>query len=164
MPAKKSSPETQPSAQDRPRARKKSSTESGPAPSVPPPAAPAPSSLRWFAPVAIALAVAVLSGLLLAIHRPLDLAAAEQRLARMEAILDSSAPAGEGSQGDVSSTQRVARICRESLREMVRMWNAYVRELKARESGRRVKVHAAERRFDTAREQASLAIRRCEAA
>jgi hypothetical protein len=123
---------------------------------------PARPSPRWFTPAAVALAVALLIGILLEIS-PLDLAAAEDRLARMEAIVDSTGLSGGGLRAELASAERVARACREGLRDMVRMWNRYVRELRAAESspGR---YQTARRRFDRAQNQASLAVRRCEQA
>jgi hypothetical protein len=167
MPPKKSSTKTKTTAPQRPRARKRSTTEPQPVATEPQPVAPEPQhvapphpSPRWFTPVAIVLAVALLIGVVLEIN-PLDLAAAEERLARMEAVVDSTGTSGGGLHAEVASAERVARACREGLRSMVRMWNQYVRELKAAEASPQ-RFRAARRRFDRAQKQASLAVRRCE--
>lgn len=169
MASKKSSTKTEPPAPKRPRARKSPTTESQPvaaesqpvAPELQP-VAPLRPSPPWFTPVAVALAVALLIGILLEIH-PLDLAAAEERLARMEAMVDPTGTSAGGLRAELASADRVARACREGLREMVRMWNRYVEELKAAEASP-ARFRAARRRFDAARERASVAVRRCERA
>jgi hypothetical protein len=107
--------------------------------------------------VAIGLAVALLLGILLEINRPLDLAAAQDRLSRMEAVVDPIDSARAG----LARAEEAARLCRDGLQSMVRMWNRYVQELKASEASRS-RYRAARRRFDTAQKHASLAVRRCE--
>jgi hypothetical protein len=163
MPPKKSPKETQPLAPQRPRARKRATsatTEPQPVAPASQRVAPPRPSPRWFTPAAIALAVALLIGILLEIS-PLDLAAAEDRLLRMEAMVDSTAAGGTTMQERLASAEKVARLCREGLLSMVRMWNRYVQELKASEA-RPARFRAARRRFDTAQKEASLAVQRCE--
>ena len=177
MASKKSSTRTEPTAPKRPRARKKPDTATPPVatpaqpmaaqpmvfqadpaePTAFRPAALPSSSRRWLALIAGALAAALLIGLLLEINHPLNLAAAHERLVRMEAGLDGTS----GERAELASAQRVARACREGLRSMVRMWNRYVGELKAAEASP-ARFRAARRRFDEAQERASLAVRRCE--
>jgi hypothetical protein len=168
MPPKKSATETQPTAPKTPGARKKRTpTETQPAEPAPQPLAlevhptavhPTP---RWFTPVAIGLAVAVLLGILLEINPPLGLASAGDRLSRLEAMVNSSGAGGTALQARLASAEKVARLCREGLQSMVRMWNRYVQELKASEASP-ARFRAARRRFDTAQKQASLAVSRCE--
>ena len=167
MASKKSPAETQPTAPKRSRARKKPSAETQPVAPVPQPIAlerqrttPMHPVPRWFTPVAIGLAVLLLIAIVLEINRPLDLAVAGERLSRMEAMVDSTGGAGS-LQARLASAEKVARVCREGLQSMVRMWNRYVQELKASEATP-ARFRAARRRFDTAQKQASLAVRRCE--
>ncbi|HEV8683493.1 MAG TPA: hypothetical protein VGS09_12095 [Actinomycetota bacterium] len=124
--------------------------------------AAAPTASQWLAPVIIVLAVTLLGWLVLENQVPLDLAAAEQRLARMEAILRSTDQSGEVRDADLASAERRSRLCQEGLRSMVRMWNQYVRELREADVGSSAKFRAAKRRFDEAQKKASLAVRRCE--
>jgi hypothetical protein len=163
MPPKKSATETQPTAPKTPRARKKPSPATQPVPQAPQPVAlevqppPVRPTPRWFTPVAMGLAVAVLLGILLEINRPLDLAAAQDSLSRIEAVVDPVDSARAG----LARAEEAARLCREGLQSMVWMWNRYVQELKASDA-RPARFREARRRFDTAQKQASLAVRRCE--
>jgi hypothetical protein len=165
MPAKKKPTETQPIPGRRPRSRKKSTTEPLPAAPEPQPKAPQPVAAVWSAPAAIVLTVALLTGLVLESRRPLELAAAVERMARAQTSPDPAPGVPQGSAGDaVASAERRSRLCQDGLRSMVRLWNRYVRELRAAESGSRARFRAAERRFNAAKRKASRAIRRCEGA
>jgi hypothetical protein len=166
MPTKKLPPDAPSTARKTPRARKKPPAETQPIEPESQTLAqetqrmPMRSAPGWFTPAAIGLAVALLLGILLEINRPLDLAAAQDRLSRMEAVVDAGA-GGSTLQARLASAERVARLCRDGLQSMVRMWNRYVQELKASEASRS-RYRAASRRFDTAQKHASLAVRRCE--
>lgn len=114
--------------------------------------------------MAVFLAVSLLLGLILGLQNPVDLTAASKRLARLEAFVGSGEGSAETLQADLASAKRAARVCHEGLVSMVRMWNRYVDEIRAAESGSRARIRDAKRRFDRAKDRADQLVRRCDPA
>jgi hypothetical protein len=160
--AEKKSTEAQAVVPKRSRPRSKPTAEVQPIALERQPASPARPSPPWMIPAAIAVVVALLGWLLVGNLRPLDLAAAQERLARFEALMNSDTSSAQRLSADLVSAKKSTRLCEEGLQSMVRMWNRYVQELKAADSGTRAAYHAAKGRFEAARKQASLAVDRCQ--
>ena len=114
--------------------------------------------------VGVAVAVILVLGLVLS-QQSIGLEAARDRLERIQSGLNAgdTPPSTAGLEAELAAAKRAARICRDGLTSMVTLWNRYMGELKALDSGRQ-RFRAAERRMEIAKKQARTAIRRCDQA